>query len=110
MDALMFNLRQEHVVICDFKSTFHQVTPGRLPEHPLAFLSPFQGHGLLTDKYSTSTLSHCILAYIPKALGCHIAKISSYNLPAQKMICPCQCSVLGNLVHGPDALPWISSV
>ncbi|KAK9917946.1 hypothetical protein WJX75_009996 [Coccomyxa subellipsoidea] len=28
MDALMFNLRQEHVVICDFKSTFHQtLTP-----------------------------------------------------------------------------------
>lgn len=25
MDALMFNLRQEHVVICDFVSTFHQV-------------------------------------------------------------------------------------
>lgn len=26
MDALMFNLRQEHVVICDFKSTFHQAS------------------------------------------------------------------------------------
>ena len=25
MDALVFNLRQEHVVICDFVSTFHQV-------------------------------------------------------------------------------------
>ena len=25
MDALKFNLRQEHVVICDFVSTFHQV-------------------------------------------------------------------------------------
>jgi hypothetical protein len=27
MDALKFNLRQEHVVICDFVSTFHQVRP-----------------------------------------------------------------------------------
>ena len=27
MDALVFNLRQEHVVICDFVSTFHQVGP-----------------------------------------------------------------------------------
>ena len=25
MDALVFNLRQEHVIICDFVSTFHQV-------------------------------------------------------------------------------------
>ena len=25
MDALKMNLRQEHVVICDFVSTFHQV-------------------------------------------------------------------------------------
>jgi hypothetical protein len=32
MDALVFNLRQEHVVICDFVSTFHQVClPPRLP-------------------------------------------------------------------------------
>ena len=33
MDALVFNLRQEHVVICDFVSTFHQVClPPRLPQ------------------------------------------------------------------------------
>lgn len=30
MDALKFNLRQEHVVICDFVSTFHQVRLNRM--------------------------------------------------------------------------------
>ena len=35
MDALVFNLRQEHVVICDFVSTFHQV-----PAPTLLLLSP----------------------------------------------------------------------
>lgn len=40
MDALMFNLRQEHVVICDFKSTFHQVTHDcPFTEAPVTLLS-----------------------------------------------------------------------
>ena len=39
MDALVFNLRQEHVVICDFVSTFHQVPPTAL----LLLACPYHG-------------------------------------------------------------------
>jgi hypothetical protein len=41
MDALVFNLRQEHVVICDFVSTFHQVPPP-----PLVLAKLWLGLGL----------------------------------------------------------------
>ena len=40
MDALVFNLRQEHVVICDFVSTFHQVQPQWLSGLPKYCLLP----------------------------------------------------------------------
>ncbi|BDA50540.1 hypothetical protein COCOBI_16-2160 [Coccomyxa sp. Obi] len=50
MDALMFNLRQEHVVICDFKSTFHQT------------LTPVQNARFMVTSFP----------YFPDTVGCAV--------------------------------------
>ena len=53
MDALVFNLRQEHVVICDFVSTFHQVClPPLIATESILSCCAVQSHSHLTKLWA----------------------------------------------------------